>query len=108
MKSRGSGKFLLILFFFLSEIVIMSYRRFMSRESLKLIWIQAEDDVMKSCFYCKKCEKCGKFYKIMNECKTKGFLGFNKKVKCREVMYTGKSKQIVTVFFLTIKKREIN
>ena len=64
----------------------------MSRESLKLIWTHAEDDVMKSCFYCKNCGKCDKFYKIMNECKTKGFLCFNKEVKCWEVIYRGKNK----------------
>ena len=71
-------------------MVIMSHQRFMSRESLKLIWMQAEDDVVKSCFYCKKCEECDKFYKIMNECKAKGFLSFTKEVKCWEVIYRGK------------------
>ena len=77
MESRGSDKFFTYLIFFLSEIVTISHRRFMLRESLKLIWIKAENDVMKSCFYCKKCEMCDKFYKIMNECKAKGFLSFN-------------------------------
>ena len=94
MKSRGSGKFITYLIFFFSEMVIMSLRRFMSRESLKLIWMHAEDDVMKSCFYCKKCEKRDKFYKIMNERKAKGFLSFNKEVKCSEVMYRGKNFKI--------------
>ena len=70
----------------------MSHRRIMLRKSLKLILIHAEDDVMKSCFYCKMCEKCDKFYKIMNECKTKGFLSFNKEVKCWEVIVRGKNK----------------
>ena len=77
MESRGSDKFFTYLIFFLSEIVTISHRRFMLRESLKLIWIKAENDVMKSCFYCKKCETCDKFYKIMNECKAKGFVRFN-------------------------------
>ena len=70
----------------------MSHRCIMLRESLKLIWIHAEDDVMNSCFYCKKCEKCDKFYKIINECKAKGFLSFSKEVKCWEVNYTGRNK----------------
>ena len=54
----------------------------MSRESLKLIWMRAQDDVIsKSCFYCKKCEKCNKLYEIKDECKVKGFLSFNKEVR---------------------------
>ena len=53
----------------------------MSGEFLQLIWMYAEDDVMKSCYYCRKCERCYKFYEIMNECKAKGFLSFNKEVK---------------------------
>ena len=51
----------------------MSKRHVMSRKSLKLIGIHAEEDVMKSCFYCRKCEKCNKFYEIMTECKAKVF-----------------------------------
>ena len=72
----------------------MPNRRFMSRESLKLIWIHAEDDLMKSCFYCKKCKKCNKIYEIRDECKAKGFLSFNKEVKNLEVMYRRKNKHI--------------
>ena len=56
----------------------MPNSRFMLRESLKLIWMHAEDDVMKRVFYCKKCEKCNKFYVIMNECKAKGLLSIYK------------------------------
>ena len=70
----------------------MSNRRFMSIESLKLIWMHAEDDVMKSCFCCKKCEKRKKFYKIRNECETKGFLSFDKEVTSWEVIYREKNK----------------
>ena len=35
----------------------MSNQHIMSRKHLKLIWATAEDAVMNSCFYCKKCEK---------------------------------------------------
>ena len=49
----------------------MSKRDVISRDSLKLIWIRAEEDVMKSCFYCRKCAKCSKFYEIMTERKAK-------------------------------------
>ena len=35
---------------------------FILSEFLELIWMHAEDDVMKSCLYCRKCEKCNKFY----------------------------------------------
>ena len=82
MRSRGSGKFLHSLIFSCLRGDIMPHKRIMSRESLKLVWIHAEDDVMKSCFYCKKCEKCNKFYTIMNECKAKGFLSFIEEVNC--------------------------
>ena len=71
----------------------MLIRRFMSRESLKLIWMHAEDDVTKSCFYCRKCEKCIKFYEIMSECKKKGFLSFNIEVNNWEVTYRGKKNK---------------
>ena len=71
----------------------MSHRRIMSRESLKLIWMRAEEDVMKSCFYCKKCEKCDKFFKIKNEYDAKGFRSFNKDINCLKVMYGGRNKQ---------------
>ena len=64
----------------------------MARESLKLIWTHAEDDVMKICFYCRKCEKCNKFYEIMDECKAKDLLSFNIEVKNWEVIYRGKNK----------------
>lgn len=70
-----------------------NHRRFISRESLKLIWMRAEDDVMKICFYCNKCEKCNKFYKIMPECKKEGFLSFNKEVNNWEVTYRGKKNR---------------
>lgn len=40
----------------------MPNQHFMSRESLQLIWLHAEEDVMENCFYCKKCKKCDKFY----------------------------------------------
>ena len=70
----------------------MPNRRFMLRESLKLIWKDAENDVMKSCFYCKKCEKCKRFYEIRDECETKGFLSFRKEVLSCKVIYRGKNK----------------
>ena len=70
----------------------MPNQRFMSRESLKLIWTHAEDDVMKSYFYCRKCEKCNNFYDIMDECKAKYLLSFNKEVKNWEAVYRGKNK----------------
>ena len=70
----------------------MPNRRFMLRESLQLIWMCADDDKMNSCFYCRKCEKCNKFYEIMNECKVKRFLSFNKEVKNWEVIHRGKNK----------------
>ena len=69
-----------------------NHRRFVSREFLKLIWMRAEDDVMKSCFYCKMCQKCNKLYEIWNECNAKGFLSFNKEVKNWEVTYRAKNK----------------
>ena len=47
---------------------------------------------MKSCFYCRKCANCSKFYEIMIECKVKGVLSFNKEVKNWEVMHKGKNK----------------
>ena len=71
----------------------MSKRDVISRESLKLIWIRAEEDVMKSCFYCRKCAKCSKFYEIMTECKAKGLLSFNKEVKNWEVIFIKKRLQ---------------
>ena len=40
--------------------------------------MQAEDDVMKS---------CSRFYEIMNECKAKGLLSFNKEVKNKHFGY---------------------
>ena len=64
----------------------------MSRESLKSIWIHAEEDVMKSYFYCRKCAKCSKFYDIMTECKSKGLLSFHNEVKNWEVMRREKNK----------------
>ena len=64
----------------------------MSRESLKLIWMDAEDDVMQSYLYCKKCQKCNNFYEIMDECKTNGLMSFNKEVKNWEVIYRGNEK----------------
>ena len=64
----------------------------MLRESVKLVWMHAEDDVMKNCFYCKNCEKCNKFYEIMTECQAKGLLSFNKDVQNWEVMRRGKNK----------------
>ena len=67
----------------------MAHQRFMWRESLKLTWIPAEDDVMKNCFYCKNCEKCNKFYETMDECKRKGLVSYNKEVKNWEVIYRG-------------------
>ena len=70
----------------------MSNKCLMSIESLKLTWMPDEDDVMKSCFYCKRCEKRKKFYKIRNECETKGFLSFNKEVTSWEVIYREKNK----------------
>ena len=70
----------------------MSKQHVTSRESLKLIWIRAEENVMKSCFYCRKCANCSKFYEIMIECKVKGVLSFNKEVKNWEVMHKGKNK----------------
>ena len=70
----------------------MLNRCFISRESIKLIWIHAEESVMKSCFYCKKCDKCNKYDEIRNECETKEFNSFNKEVRNWEVMYRGNGK----------------
>ena len=47
MKSKGSGNFLLYLIFSCLKQHVMPHRRIMSKESLKLIWLHAEDDVMK-------------------------------------------------------------
>ena len=58
---------LVIFLFFL--YMVMSKQHVMSRESLKLIRIRTEVDVMKSCFYCRKCAKCSKFYEIMTKSK---------------------------------------
>ena len=70
----------------------MSRRHVMSRESLKSIWTRAEEDGMKSCFFCRKCAKCSKFYDIITECKAKGLLSFNKDVKNSKVMRRGRNK----------------
>ena len=59
----------------------MPHRCFMSRESQKLICVHAEDNVMKSCFYCKNCEKCNTFSEIISECKANGLLSFIREVK---------------------------
>ena len=59
---------------------------FMSRESVKLIWMQARNDVTNGCLYCKNFEQCNKLYGIMIECKAKSLLNFNKVVKNWEVM----------------------
>ena len=68
-----------------------NHRRFMSRESLKLIWMNAETEMrMSGCHYSKKCKLCDKYFEIMNECKAKGLLTFNKEVETWEVMYRGK------------------
>ena len=69
-----------------------NHQRFVPREFLKLIWMHAEDDVMKSCFYCKMCQKCNKFHEIRNECNAKDFLTFNKEVKNWKVTHRGKNK----------------
>ena len=68
----------------------MPNRRYMSRESLKLIWTHAEDDVRKNCYYCRKCEKCKKFCDIRDECKAKDLRSINKEVNNWEVIYRGK------------------
>ena len=87
MKSRGRGKFDI---YFFSTIIMP--RQFKSKESVKLIWMQAKSKVMQGCFYCGKCESCNKFLEIENECKAKVLLNFNKDMKNWEVAYRGKNK----------------
>ena len=53
---------------------------------MKLIWMQAKNDVANGCLYCKNWEQCNKLYGIMIECKAKSLLNFNKDVKNWEVM----------------------
>ena len=60
MKSRGSGKFDIIFF------IMPNRQRFKSKNSVKLIWMQAESKVMQGCSYCGKCENCNKFLEIEN------------------------------------------
>ena len=48
MKSHGSGE--LSLFFLFCHSGIMPNQWLMLRESVKLVWMHAEDDVMKNCF----------------------------------------------------------
>ena len=67
-------------------------RQFTSKESVKLIWMQAESKVMQGCFYCGKCESCNNFLEIENECKAKVLLNFNKDMKDWELAYRGKNK----------------
>ena len=67
-------------------------RQFKSKESVKLIWSQAESKVVQGCFYCGNSENCNKFIEIENECKAKGLLSFNADVKNWEVVYRGKNK----------------
>ena len=47
---------------------------------------------MSGCHYGKKCKLCDKYLKIMNECKAKELLTFNKEVETWELMYRGKNK----------------
>ena len=44
MKRRGSGKFDIIFF------IMPNSRQLKSKDSVKLIWIQAESKVMQGCF----------------------------------------------------------
>ena len=82
----------LLFFFFLVENM-PNHRCFMSREPLKLIWMNAETEMwMSGCHYCKKCKFCNKYFEIMNECEAKELLTFNKEVETWEVMYRGKNK----------------
>lgn len=41
---------------------------------------------MSGCHYGKKCKLCDKYFKIMNECKAKELLTFNKEVETWELM----------------------
>ena len=86
MKRRGSGKFDIIFF------IMPNSRQLKLKDSVKLIWIQAESKVMQGCFYCGKCENCNKFLEIENECKTKDLLSFNRNIKNWEVVNRGKNK----------------
>ena len=70
----------------------MSKRHAVSRESSKLIWMCAEEDVVNCCFYCRKCAKCSKFYESMTECMAKGLLSFIKEVMNLKVVRRGKNK----------------
>lgn len=58
--------------------------------------MQAEDDVMKSCFYCKNYKKCSRFYEIMNECKAKGLLSFNKEIENWKIMQRERNNHFKT------------
>ena len=42
----------------------MSHRRFMSRESLKLIWMRAQDNVIKSCFIARSVKNVISFMRL--------------------------------------------
>ena len=74
----------------------MPKRRFMSRDNLKLIWMQATDDVMKPCFYCNNCEKCNTLYETKNECKAKSLLSFNKEIENWKIMQRERNKHFKT------------
>ena len=72
-----------------------NHRSFMSSEPLKLIWMNAETEMWMSGFhYCKKCKLYDKYFEIMNECKPKRLLTFNKEVETWEVMYRGKNNYL--------------
>ena len=62
-----------------------------SREYLSLVYSNAEEVVMNSCWYCSQCENCSKFQEIKKELCHKGFFDKNKH-SCWEVIYRGKNK----------------
>ena len=75
MKSRGNSKFVNIFF------IMANHRQYKSKDSVKLIWMEAESKLMNGCFYYEKCKNCNKFLEFENECKGKGLLSFNRDIK---------------------------
>ena len=54
---------------------------FAERKSVKKVLRDAENDVIRKCYYCKSCKNCDKFYSIKSELEKKGFFTFNKQIK---------------------------
>ena len=52
---------------------------FAERQSVKKVLRDAENDVIRKCYYCKSCKNCDKFYSISSELEKRAFLQLTNK-----------------------------